>query len=193
MKNKIFTHKSRISQIQREKKFNHKPKCLWLTGLSGAGKSTIAFALEERLFFEGFFPCVLDGDNLRSGINKDLGFTEKDRAENVRRVSEIAKIMVDSGLIVIVSLISPFIQGRNQARSLFSYGEFYEIFIDASLSECTRRDPKDLYLNANQGLIENFTGLTSNYEAPLNPDMHIFTEKRNVNECVEDIMNKLIF
>lgn len=193
MQSYIFNHKSKIPKLNRVKKLNQQPKCLWLTGLSGSGKSTIAFALEEKLFFDGYFVYVLDGDNLRSGLNKDLSFNENDRIESVRRVSELAKIMVDAGFIVIVSLISPFKKSRAQARSLFLSDEFFEIFIDAPIDCCIRRDPKNLYSQANKGIIKNFTGLTSNYEKPKNPEIHLFTEKNSVDECIDEIMAKINF
>jgi len=193
MQNYIFNHKSKISRLDRIKNLKQQPMCLWLTGLSGSGKSTIAFALEERLFLDGFFVYVLDGDNLRAGLNKDLSFNDIDRFESVRRTSEIAKIMVDAGFIVVVSLISPFKKSRNEARSLFSKGQFFEIFIDAPLETCIRRDPKNLYAKANKGVIKDFTGLTSDYENPKNPELHLLTEKNSVNVCVEEIMSKINF
>lgn len=193
MQNYIFNHKSKISRLDRIKNLKQQPMCLWLTGLSGSGKSTIAFALEERLFLDGFFVYVLDGDNLRAGLNKDLSFNDIDRFESVRRTSEIAKIMVDAGFIVVVSLISPFKKSRNEARSLFSKGQFFEIFIDAPLETCIRRDPKNLYAKANKGVIKDFTGLSSDYENPKNPELHLLTEKNSVNVCVEEIMSKINF
>ena len=193
MQNYIFNHKSKISRLDRIKNIKQQPMCLWLTGLSGSGKSTIAFALEERLFLDGFFVYVLDGDNLRAGLNKDLSFNDIDRFESVRRTSEIAKIMVDAGFIVVVSLISPFKKSRDEARSLFSKGQFFEIFIDAPLETCIRRDPKNLYAKANKGVIKDFTGLTSDYENPKNPELHLLTEKNSVNVCVEEIMSKINF
>lgn len=193
MQNYIFNHKSKISRLDRIKNLKQQPMCLWLTGLSGSGKSTIAFALEERLFLDGFFVYVLDGDNLRAGLNKDLSFNDIDRFESVRRTSEIAKIMVDAGFIVVVSLISPFKKSRDEARSLFSKGQFFEIFIDAPLETCIRRDPKNLYAKANKGVIKDFTGLSSDYENPKNPELHLLTEKNSVNVCVEEIMSKINF
>ena len=150
---------------------NQTPKCVWFTGLPGSGKSTLANLLEKRLHAEGRHTYVLDGDNLRHGLNRDLGFTEADRAENIRRVAEVAKLIVDAGLIVIVALISPFRAEREFARSLFAPGEFIEVFVDTPLDECERRDPKGLYAKARRGEIPNFTGVSAPYEAPVAPDV----------------------
>ncbi|QWC98978.1 sulfate adenylyltransferase subunit CysN [Polynucleobacter paneuropaeus] len=152
-----------------------KPMCLWFTGLSGSGKSTIANALEKELYKMGKRTYILDGDNVRHGLNHDLGFTEADRIENIRRVAEVAKLMVDAGLIVLVTFISPFQKDREMARSKFKNGEFVEIFVDTPLEECEKRDPKGLYKKARQGLIKNFTGIDSKYEKPNNPDWSIKT------------------
>ncbi len=151
------------------------PRCIWMTGLSGSGKSTIANLLEQRLHAQGLHTYVLDGDRLRHGLNRDLGFTEADRVENIRRVAEVAKLMVDAGLVVIVALISPFRAEREMARSLFAAGEFVEVFVDASLAECERRDPKGLYAKARRGELNNFTGIDSPYESPLAPEVHLKT------------------
>lgn len=150
-----------------------KPMCLWFTGLSGSGKSTIANALEKELHQMGKRTYILDGDNVRHGLNHDLGFTEADRIENIRRVAEVAKLMVDAGLIVLVTFISPFQKDREMARSKFAEGEFVEIFVDTPLEECEKHDPKGLYKKARQGLIKNFTGIDSKYERPTNPDLKI--------------------
>ena len=150
-----------------------KPMCLWFTGLSGSGKSTIANALEKELFKMGKRTYILDGDNVRHGLNHDLGFTEADRIENIRRVAEVAKLMVDAGLIVLVTFISPFQKDREMARSKFQEGEFVEIFVDTPLEECEKRDPKGLYKKARQGLIKNFTGIDSKYEKPIKPELII--------------------
>ncbi len=166
-------------------------RCLWLTGLSASGKSTVANLLERRLVTEGRHTYLLDGDNVRHGLNRDLGFTEADRVENIRRVAEVARLMVDAGLIVIVSFISPFQAERDFARSLFEPGDFREIFVDASLEACARRDPKGLYARAMRGEIRNFTGIDSPYERPEHPDLHIDTEKLSPEECVELVMRSL--
>ncbi|MYG80610.1 MAG: adenylyl-sulfate kinase [Gemmatimonadetes bacterium] len=166
-------------------------RCLWLTGLSASGKSTIANLLERRLVAEDRHTYLLDGDNVRHGLNRDLGFTEADRVENIRRVAEVARLMVDAGLIVIVSFISPFQAERDFARGLFAPGDFREIFVDASIETCAERDPKGLYAKAMRGEIRNLTGVDSPYERPERPDMHLDTEKLSPEECVELVMRSL--
>jgi bifunctional enzyme CysN/CysC len=160
-----------INQKTRAKLLNQKPMCIWFTGLSGSGKSTIANSLEIELHKLGKLTYTLDGDNIRHGLNKDLGFTEVDRIENIRRVSETAKLMVDAGIIVLVTLISPFKTDRDLARSKFNKGEFIEVFVDTPLEECEKRDPKGLYEKARAGKIKNFTGIDSPYEAPNNAEI----------------------
>jgi bifunctional enzyme CysN/CysC len=160
-----------LTKAERSKSKGQKAQVLWLTGLSGSGKSTIANALEKKLFSLGMHAYVLDGDNLRLGLNKDLGFTKEDRAENVRRVAEVAKLLVDAGLIVITALVSPFEQDRAQAKAIFEEGEFKEIFINTPVEICIERDPKGLYKKAAKGEIPNFTGVGQDYEAPKSPDL----------------------
>jgi bifunctional enzyme CysN/CysC len=162
---------------------------LWFTGLSGSGKSTIANLVEQELFAMGKHTYILDGDNVRHGLNKDLGFTETDRVENIRRVAEVAKLMVDAGLIVLVTFIAPFRKDREMARSLFQEDEFYEIFIDTPLEEAERRDPKGLYKKARRGEIKNFTGIDSPYERPENPDIHLDTSKQQPTDLAAEIMH----
>lgn len=164
-----------------------RPLCLWLTGLPAAGKSTIANALEERLYAAGQHTYLLDGDEIRLGLNKDLGFSEADRNENIRRVSEVARLLVDAGLVVIVSFISPYRAQRDHARSLFEPGEFFEIFVDTPLAECERRDPKGLYAKARRGELQNFTGIDSPYEPPLAPEVHLHTTLQTPEDCVDRI------
>jgi len=166
-------------------------RCLWLTGLSASGKSTIANLLEKRLIAEGRHTYLLDGDNIRHGLNRDLGFTEADRVENIRRVAEVSRLMVDAGLIVIVAFISPFRSERDFARGLFKPGEFVEIFVDAPLEVCARRDPKGLYAKAMRGEIRNFTGVDSPYERPARPDLRLDTEELSPEECAELVVRRL--
>lgn len=164
-----------------------KPRCIWLTGLSGAGKTTIAYALEAELHFQGRFVYVLDGDNIRHGLNSDLGFSLVERKENIRRVAEVARLMVDAGLIVIVAFISPFKSERNMARGLFEPDEFVEVFVDAALSICEQRDTKGLYALARGGGLPDFTGIDSPYEVPESPEIHLHTGSIDLPDCVAAI------
>jgi bifunctional enzyme CysN/CysC len=180
-----------VDKEARSKLKHQKARCLWLTGLSGSGKSTIASLLEKLLVANGRHTYVLDGDNVRHGLNRDLGFTEADRVENIRRVAEVARLMVDAGLLVIVSFISPFRDERRMARDLFPEGEFLEIFVDTPLAECERRDVKGLYAKARRGELKNFTGIDSAYETPQSPEIHLKTEELSVEECVSKILERL--
>jgi len=188
-KNIKFQHFA-LTQTERAKIKQQSPMCLWMTGLSGAGKSTLANAVEQELNRKGKHTYILDGDNLRHGLNSDLGFTEADRNENVRRAAEAALLMVDAGLIVIVGLISPFKKERDWARSVFKPNQFKEIYISTSLKECEHRDTKGLYEKARRGEVKDFTGIDSPYEAPENPDIIIDTENRTVDESVHMILHK---
>lgn len=167
------------------------PRCIWFTGLSGSGKSTIANMLEKRLHADGKHTYLLDGDNVRHGLNRDLGFTEADRVENIRRVAEVAKLMVDAGLIVLVSFISPYRNERRMARDLFGPGEFVEVFVDTPIEECERRDVKGLYAKARRGELKNFTGIDSDYEAPEAPEVHLLTAQLSAEAGAEKIMAEL--
>ena len=169
-----------------------KTLCLWFTGLSGAGKSTLANLLEKRLHETGRHTYLLDGDNIRQGLNRDLGFTEADRVENIRRVAEVARLMTDAGLIVLVSFISPFRAERRMARALFEPGEFLEVFVDAPLAECERRDPKGLYAKARRGELKDFTGIDSAYEVPENPELMVNTQQHSAAECAEMIIERIL-
>jgi bifunctional enzyme CysN/CysC len=164
---------------------------LWLTGLSGAGKSTIANMVEKQLLALGRHTYLLDGDNVRHGLNKDLGFTAQDRVENIRRVAEVAKLMVDSGLIVLVSFISPFRSERRMARDLLEQGEFFEIFIDTPLAEAEKRDVKGLYKKARAGQLKNFTGIDSPYEAPEHPELRLDTTALDPAQAADRIVAML--
>lgn len=177
-----------VDKAARAAAMSQKPVCLWFTGLSGAGKTTLACLLEERLHGMRRHVYRLDGDELRRGLCRDLGFTDAARVENIRRVSEVARLMVDAGLIVIVSLISPFRAERGQARALFAQGEFLEVYLDASLAVCEQRDPKGLYRNARCNAIPNFTGLTSPYEPPESPDVRLSSGSRPPEDLVEQLL-----
>jgi bifunctional enzyme CysN/CysC len=167
------------------------PRCIWFTGLSGSGKSTIANLLEKRLHAEGRHTYLLDGDNIRHGLNRDLGFTEADRVENIRRIGEVARLMVDAGLIVLVSFISPFRSERQMARELFADGEFIEVFVDTPLVECERRDPKGLYAKARRGELKNFTGIDSIYEPPEQAEVHLHSAYEAPEVCLEHIIKRM--
>ncbi len=180
-----------LTQTERAQNKRQTPMCLWMTGLSGSGKSTLANALEQDLNKKGKHTYILDGDNLRHGLNSDLDFSEADRNENVRRTAEAAKLMVDAGLIVIVGLISPFKKERDWARSLFKDDQFKEIYIATSLKKCEERDVKGLYQKARHGEVKDFTGINSPYEPPNNPDANIDTEDKSVSECVQLILKKV--
>jgi bifunctional enzyme CysN/CysC len=177
-----LTHSQRLGQ---------RPCVVWLTGLSGAGKSTVAGVLEDRLHGLGRHTFLLDGDDVRKGLNRDLGFTDADRVENIRRVAEVAKLMVDAGLIVITSCISPFESGRRMARELFTDDEFIEVFIDTPLAVAEARDPKRLYARARQGGLDNFTGIDSCYEVPSAPEVHVDTTQASPDEAADRILEEL--
>ncbi|MCY3872662.1 MAG: sulfate adenylyltransferase subunit CysN [Rhodobacteraceae bacterium] len=187
----ISWQEMKVDKATRARATAQTPCILWLTGLSGAGKSTIADRLEQKLQSLGRFTYLLDGDNVRHGLNKDLGFTEEDRVENIRRVAEVARLMVDAGLIVIVSFISPFRSERQMARSMVDEGEFFEIFVDTPLEVCEERDPKGLYAKARKGILANFTGIDSPYEPPEKPDLRINTTKVTADEAANDVIGFL--
>jgi adenylylsulfate kinase len=168
-----------------------RPRCIWLTGLSGSGKSTIANALELELHQAGQHTFLLDGDNVRHGLNRDLGMSAADRAENIRRVGEVAKLMVDAGLIVVTAFISPFREDRERVRAMFAASEFIEVFVDTPLAECEKRDPKGLYQKAREGLIRDFTGIDSPYEAPTDAEIVLHTTEMDVRQCVAHIRGAL--
>ena len=180
-----------IDRTDFEKRNQHRGIALWLTGLSGSGKSTLANGLHQKLFEIGMHSIVLDGDNTRLGINKDLGFTNKDRIENLRRVAEITKLFVETGHIVITAFISPFKENRIQAKKIISENDFLEVYIDSTLETCEHRDVKGLYKKARLGEIKDFTGISSPYEKPDSADIHINTNKSSIPESVELLFKQL--
>jgi adenylylsulfate kinase len=182
----IFPHFDQmISREFRENRLGQRSKVIWLTGLSGSGKSTIGLALEKRLFQENFIAQLLDGDNIRSGINKNLGFSEEDRKENIRRIAEIAKLYLSSGIITINSFISPTAETRNIAKEIVGDGDFLEIYINAPMATCESRDVKGLYKKARAGEIQGFTGVNQAYEEPENPALELRTDVLGVDEAVD--------
>ncbi len=180
-----------VSRDSRAERMNQKPVTIWFTGLSGSGKSTIANALEKRLFAEGHYTMLLDGDNVRMGLNSNLGFEPEDRIENIRRIAEVSKLMNDAGLIVLTAFISPFESDRQNARNIIGEDNFIEVYVNTPLEECERRDVKGLYKRAREKQIPNFTGITSPYEIPQNPEIIVRTDGMSVEECVNLIMKKL--
>jgi len=189
--NNIVWHNHHVSREQRVSLKQQKPCILWFTGLSGSGKSTVANAVENQLVSLQKHTYLLDGDNVRMGLNRDLSFSEKDRIENIRRIGEVSKLFVDVGIMVITAFISPFQQDRDSVRELVEDGEFIEIFIDTPLEVCESRDPKGLYKKARAGEIPNFTGISSPYEAPLNPEIHIKTDEMTIEECALKVISYL--
>jgi len=190
----IVEHCYKITRFEREQANGHKAACLWFTGLSGSGKSTLANHVEQELFHRGIKTFILDGDNIRNGLNKGLTFTEQDRIENLRRIGEVSKLMCDAGLVIIATFITPFRRERQSLRNVL--GElFFEIFVDTPLEICEQRDVKGLYKKARSGEISNFTGISSPFEAPLSPDIHIDTSNQtlehSVNLILADILPKI--
>jgi adenylylsulfate kinase len=191
MQTAIKWHEHQVVRKSRAAQKGQNPCVLWFTGLSGAGKSTLANQVEQCLFAHGYHSFLLDGDNVRHGLNKDLGFSDADRIENIRRIGEVAKLMTDSGLIVLSAFISPFVNDRALVRELFAPNEFLEVYVDAPLTVCERRDPKGLYRKARAGEIVNFTGIDSAYEPPVNPEMHIRTHEYSASHCAEQVVQQL--
>jgi adenylylsulfate kinase len=187
----IVWHDHHVSKEERSELKGQKPCILWFTGLSGSGKSTIANAVESKLLTLDKHTYLLDGDNVRMGLNRGLGFSDEDRVENIRRIGEVAKLFVDSGTIVLTAFISPFIADRKQVRDLVKEDEFIEVFIDTPLEVCESRDPKGLYKKAREGEIPNFTGISSPYEAPSNPEIHIKNNGINVEDAAEEVIHYL--
>nr|WP_256989170.1 adenylyl-sulfate kinase [Bacillus sp. EB106-08-02-XG196] len=187
----ITWHYSSITKKDRREQNGHKSFILWFTGLSGSGKSTLANEIANRLFDRKIRNYVLDGDNIRFGLNKDLGFSKEDRHENIRRIGEVSKLFVDSGQVVLAAFISPFQKDRDQVRQLVKKNEFIEVFVNCPLDVCEKRDPKGLYQKLREGKIKEFSGVDSVYEEPVNPELIIDTSKYSIQECVALIIKYL--
>ena len=188
----IHHQKLTVSKSERSSLMHHRPAVLWFTGLPGAGKSTIANLVESALHARGIHTVMLDGDNVRHGLNRDLGFTESDRVENIRRIGEVAKLMTDAGLIVLCSFISPFRAERRMVRELLDSDEFIEVFVDTPLEECIARDPKGLYRRALAGEIKNFTGVDQPYEVPENPELHLMAGGKEPERLASEVIEALL-
>ena len=187
----ISWHEASVTKSERRQQNGHHSFVLWFTGLSGSGKSTVANAVSRELYNRRISNYVLDGDNVRHGLNKDLGFSDQERQENIRRIGEVAKLFVDSGQVVITAFISPFRSDRELVRELLPEGEFYEVYVDCPVAECEKRDPKGLYQKARQGLIKDFTGIDSPYQVPENPEITLDTAARTIDECVDRVIQYL--
>lgn len=187
----LVWHPATVTRKRRELLSGHKGCILWFTGLSGSGKSTLAHAVEESLYRSGYFTIVLDGDNIRHGLCSDLGFSDLDRVENIRRIAEVSKLFLEAGLIVLTAFISPFRADRERVRGMFGYGDFIEIYCDAPIEVCESRDVKGLYKKARAGDIPQFTGISSPYEIPVNPEIIINTEAETLSSCVQKVLKKI--
>jgi adenylylsulfate kinase len=185
-------HHATVTRHRRNQQNNHKSAVLWFTGLSGSGKSTLAHCIEEELYQLGCRTIVLDGDNVRHGLCGDLGFSDVDRKENLRRIGEMSKLFVEAGVITLTAFISPFSDDRNRVKSLMNQSEFIEIFVDCSIDVCEKRDTKGLYKKARKGEVANFTGISSPYEPPENPDLVVDTGSQTLDESAKLVMNLLI-
>jgi adenylylsulfate kinase len=185
----LYSVDSKVSYEQRKKRLRQEPKLIWFTGLSGSGKSTLAIGLEQYLFEAGFKVYLLDGDNIRKGINKDLGFSSADRTENIRRIGEVSRLMLDAGLIIISAFISPFRDDREMVKEIVGEERFTEVFVDCPLEVCEKRDTKGLYKKARQGFIRDFTGIGSPYEIPEHPNLVIHTDKESIDESLSKLIN----
>ncbi len=187
----VVWHRGSVSNDDRAQRNKHKGAVLWFTGLSASGKSTIAFGVEKALFTRGCHTYVLDGDNVRHGLNKDLGFSPKDRTENIRRIGEVAHLFADAGVLAMTAFISPYISDRNIARALNPQGQFIEVYCKCDINVCEKRDPKGLYKKARAGQIKEFTGIDAPYEAPEHPELVIDTGADGVDRCVETVIRHL--
>ena len=185
----VIKHDYKTTKIQREELHGHKAYLLWFTGLSGSGKSTLANLVEIALHKQGLSTYILDGDNIRKGINKDLSFAPEDRTENIRRIAEISNLMLNAGVITLAAFVSPYIKDREEVQQIVGTDNFIEIFVNTSLEECERRDVKGLYKKARSGEIKNMTGISAPYEAPVNPDLEVITDGQSIEESIEIIIN----
>lgn len=188
----VVWHNTTITKSDRNDLLNQKPFILWFTGLSASGKSSIANIVEQKLFKKKHNTYLLDGDNVRHGLNRDLGFNEESRVENIRRIGEVSKLFLDAGIITLTAFISPFKSDRNLVRQLFDEGDFLEVFIDSSIEVCEKRDPKGMYAKARKGEIKNFTGISSPYESPENPEIHVINNNISLDEAADQIINFLV-
>lgn len=189
--NNITWHDSEVTKEERQNRNGHKSAVIWFTGLSGSGKSTVSVALEKALFNEGKQTYRLDGDNVRHGLNKNLGFSPEDHTENIRRIGEVAKLMVDAGSITVTAFISPYKQDRDNVRAILEDGEFIEVYTKCSVEECEKRDPKGLYKKARSGEIPEFTGISAPYEAPDHPEIILDTEHESIDQSVDRVIQYL--
>lgn len=187
--NHIFPFDTKINSVQRKVMMEQEPMLIWLTGLSGAGKTTLALRLEHYLFHQGYKSFLLDGDNVRMGLNKDLGFSEENRKENLRRIGEVAKLMLDAGLVVISAFISPYSSERDAVKAIVGEDRFIEVFVNCPLRICEERDVKGLYQKARQGVVPNFTGISAPYEEPLYPHIQVNTGEQQIEESLLTIIN----
>lgn len=187
----VVWHQATITREKREQQNKHKSAVLWFTGLSGSGKSTLAHAVEDRLHQLGCRTFVLDGDNVRHGLCGDLGFSIEDRTENIRRVGEVAKLFTEAGQVVLTAFISPLVSDRERVRNIMPHGDFLEVYCAASLEACEERDVKGLYKKARDGVIPEFTGISSPYEEPINPELNVDTGSASLEDCVEQVMKML--
>ena len=188
----LHFHEHRVARELKQKRNQHKSRVLWFTGLSGSGKSTVANAAEKILHDMGLQTYVLDGDNVRMGLNKDLGFSHKDRTENIRRITEVANLFADSGSIILTAFISPYRDDRDNAREIIGNEDFIEVFVSADLSVCEERDPKGLYKKARAGEIKGFTGIDAPYEEPINPELVVETDKNDIEACAQIVIEYLV-
>ncbi|MGA8265016.1 MAG: adenylyl-sulfate kinase [Ignavibacteriaceae bacterium] len=188
----VHWHEGQIKKENREKMNGHKGVCIWYTGLSGSGKSTIAVRVEEKLFERGIKTYILDGDNIRHGLNKNLGFSPEDRTENIRRIGEVSRLFVDAGIMVMTAFISPYREDRDKVRALLKDREFIEVFVDATIETCEERDPKGLYKKARAGEIKEFTGISAPYEEPLKPELVVnTTEEKDIDKNANKVIKYL--